>query len=437
MSVIKVLRDLNGLFNYSTDENPTSQQDYQKAVKNWVKTIVSLVDSNLWQPETEYVVGDTVKTPSLSKNTVLYCLEAGTTGAAEPDYTDMGIGDIITDGTVIWRVQTITSGLPVGFQYFQTNPNVPAGSLPLLGGEYSRTTYADLWAWVQTQSGYLLEESAWQAKAAANGGNVPFYSKGDGSTTFRVPALKCWVRGANSINEVGGYLAAGLPNITGGFGLRPVDGELNVTWEANNGAIKTTTKTGDRSSCVTKSSSYGPLMDVTIDASRSSAIYGKSSTVQPPSIVGLWCVKAYGTVTNVGSTDVANISTGLTQAETRISTAETRISALENKEVEQVTTKSTNYIRYESGLQICWGYVSVNVNTATNTTPFAYRGTVTITFPVAFNSTPFGVSNVDDGAPWWTTTARSITSTTMQVEASGNTSSATKGVYWFAVGNWK
>ena len=64
MSVIKVLRDLNGLFNYSTDENPTSQQDYQKAVKNWVKTIVSLVDSNLWQPETEYVVGDTVKTPS-------------------------------------------------------------------------------------------------------------------------------------------------------------------------------------------------------------------------------------------------------------------------------------------------------------------------------------------------------------------------------------
>ena len=154
----------------------------------------------------------------------------------------MGIGDIITDGTVIWRVQTITSGLPVGFQYFQTNPNVPAGSLPLLGGEYSRTTYADLWAWVQTQSGYLLEESAWQAKAAANGGNVPFYSKGDGSTTFRVPALKCWVRGANSINEVGGYLAAGLPNITGGFGLRPVDGELNVTWEANNGAIKTTRK---------------------------------------------------------------------------------------------------------------------------------------------------------------------------------------------------
>lgn len=210
------------------------------------------------------------------------------------------------------------AGLPVGFQYFQTNPNVPAGSLPLLGGEYSRTTYADLWAWVQTQSGYLLEESAWQAKAAANGGNVPFYSKGDGSTTFRVPALKCWVRGANSINEVGGYLAAGLPNITGRATFISSDGVDNTEYPdigalywgnyAYTGQVQMTSGTGKR--------------DLSIDASRSNSIYGNSTTVQPKSIVGMWLVKAYGTVTNVGSTDVANISTGLTQAETRISALE-------------------------------------------------------------------------------------------------------------------
>ena len=104
-------------------------------------------------------------------------------------------------------------GLPVGHEFFTTNPNIPAGCIPLLGGEYSRTAYADLWAWVQTQQGYLIEESAWQAKAATNGGNVPFYSKGDGTTTFRVPSLKCWVKGANGIEEVGSYLSAGLPNI--------------------------------------------------------------------------------------------------------------------------------------------------------------------------------------------------------------------------------
>lgn len=205
-------------------------------------------------------------------------------------------------------------GLPVGHEFFTTNPNIPAGCIPLLGGEYSRTAYADLWAWVQTQQGYLLEESAWQAKATANGGNVPFYSKGDGSTTFRVPALKCWVRGADSISEVGGYLAAGLPNITGSFGKTQTISNDSF----GDGAFKSVYEkmVGDASAGQTK------LYSFTFEASFSNPIYGSSDTVQPPSIVGLWCVKAYGTVTNVGSTDVANISTGLTQAETRISALE-------------------------------------------------------------------------------------------------------------------
>ena len=32
----------------------------------------------------------------------------------------------------------------------------------------------------------------------------------------------------------------------------------------------------------------------------------------------MWLVKAYGTVTNVGSTDVSNIAQGLTELETRV-----------------------------------------------------------------------------------------------------------------------
>lgn len=204
-------------------------------------------------------------------------------------------------------------GLPIGHEFFTTNPNIPAGCIPLLGGEYSRTTYADLWAWVQTQNGYLIEESAWQTKAAANGGNVPFYSKGDGTTTFRVPALKCWVRGAGSISEVGGYLAAGLPNIEGEAGSKiSAKEELSCT-----GALyQSLVSVGGEANGNYKYVSLG------LDASLSNPIYGASDTVQPPSIVGLWVVKAYGVVTNVGSTDVANISTGLTEAETRISALE-------------------------------------------------------------------------------------------------------------------
>lgn len=213
------------------------------------------------------------------------------------------------DNTAKWAVRKFGgAGLPVGFEYLSMNPNIPAGSLPLLGGVYSRTLYKDLWAWVQEQTGYLIEESAWQEKSAANEGNVPFYSKGDGSTTFRVPSLKCWVKGANGIEEVGSYLQAGLPNITGKFGGATKEGTHSAS-----GAFSITYQSG--SGCAAGSGGGAIAWD--FDASRSNAIYGNSDTVQPKSIVGMWLVKAYGTVTNVGSTDVADIAQGLTELETR------------------------------------------------------------------------------------------------------------------------
>ena len=139
----------------------------------------------------------------------------------------------LTDNTAKWGVRKLTkfqenSGIPVGFEYFSTNPNIPAGSIPLFGGEYSREVYSDLWSWVQEQAGYLIEESEWQEKSRRNEGNVPFYSKGNGTTTFRVPSLNCWVKGANGIEEVGSYLSAGLPNITGDIRMRHMDGDANT-----------------------------------------------------------------------------------------------------------------------------------------------------------------------------------------------------------------
>ena len=152
---------------------------------------------------------------------------------------------------------------------------------------------------MQEQTGYLITEQAWQELYAAHGGNVPFYSDGDGSTTFRVPSLKCWVRGANgTVSEVGSYLEAGLPNITGGISFRPIKYENVLSYS---GAFSNTKGQGrDNAAAETSNMKQD---NVSFDASRSSAIYGKSSTVQPQSIVGLWLVKAYGTVIETGSID--------------------------------------------------------------------------------------------------------------------------------------
>lgn len=185
--------------------------------------------------------------------------------------------------------------LPVGYEYFTFNPSIPQGSLPLFGGEYSRDTYSDLWAWVQTQTGYLKTEAEWQTLSASNNGNVPYYSSGDGSTTFRVPSLKCWVRGANgTVSEVGSYLAAGLPNITGrGWFMR---GITLTDWQGSFVPVN-----GSNFGTTTGSNIAGS--SVSFDASLSNSIYGNSATVQPPSIVGMWLVKAYGVIVDTGTID--------------------------------------------------------------------------------------------------------------------------------------
>lgn len=109
MAVIKFIRDIAQYFKYPSDENPTTQQDYQNAVKNWVATETSLVDAILWQPTTEYSAGNLVKTPSIPSQYALVCTEGGLSGATEPDYTGVNLGDTVTDGTVTWLIDRIAT----------------------------------------------------------------------------------------------------------------------------------------------------------------------------------------------------------------------------------------------------------------------------------------------------------------------------------------
>lgn len=267
----------------------------------------------------------------------------------------------------------VVAGVPIGFEYISFNPNIPTGSIPLLGGTFSRTAYKDLWAWVQTQTNYLISESAWQAKATANEGNVPFYSTGDGSTTFRVPSLSCWVKGANGIEEVGSYLEAGLPNITGtASSFRAMNGYAHeysgALYDAGGGAKS------DNANAGTYNSNFG------IDASLSNPIYGNSDTVQPPSIVGMYLVKAFGTVSNVGNQDIADISAGLTRVENKMDEYTDNVAYIDSFIVETWRSDdgSSWYREYSDGWLEQGGI-----------TPDATSGT--ITFPKAFTSDPLSI----------------------------------------------
>lgn len=64
---------------------------------------------NTLQRDTEYAVGDVLYTSELHAKFFLKCTTAGTTDATAPDFTGVGSGDTVTDGTAEFTVQTILS----------------------------------------------------------------------------------------------------------------------------------------------------------------------------------------------------------------------------------------------------------------------------------------------------------------------------------------
>lgn len=126
------------------------------------------------------------------------------------------------------------------------NPVLADNEIWLEGAEVSRTTYATLFQIYGTT-----------------------YGAGDGETTFNLPDCRGRVFwGAEDF----GYLQPGLPNLYGWFQVGAefcsADGVLFTRWNA-----------GSRN---TQSSASGSRFD--LNASRYNSIYGRSSTVQPPSI---------------------------------------------------------------------------------------------------------------------------------------------------------
>jgi hypothetical protein len=223
----------------------------------------------------------------------------------------------VTDNTAQWNMMKLAeTGIPLGFEYFSINPNVPLGSLPLIGGTYSRTLYKDLWDWVQTQTGYLKTEAEWTILFNRNNGNVPFYSSGDGSTTFRVPSLKCWVKSGSSISEVGSYLEAQYPRIehyhafgynSGNNSGRFIATNKTKTYNLpNNVGFRDWNGSGSGGGY---SSDADYAAKANMVTSLSVEVQGNSDTVQPPSIVGLWLVKAFSAISNVGNKDLQSVIT--------------------------------------------------------------------------------------------------------------------------------
>lgn len=152
------------------------------------------------------------------------------------------------------------AGTPTGALMPFAGKVIPEGYLLCNGAEVSRTTYANLFSVIGT-----------------------LWGSGDGSTTFNLPDFNDrFIEGTTDTANVGNYIPAGLPNITGWFELGQ-----NAATPRVNGVFSLGSNLGGRA--------MGTQIDsrqIKIDASLASSIYSDiTTTVQTASNQNLIIIK--------------------------------------------------------------------------------------------------------------------------------------------------
>ena len=155
------------------------------------------------------------------------------------------------------RIDNKDDGLPPGSMVPFAGTNVPKGYLLCNGAAVSRTTYAKLFAAIGTKWGV-----------------------GDGSTTFNLPnSHRRFMEGTTSAGEVGQYVNAGLPNITGTYEADYLSWAYDQISKPTSGAFYA--YKSSRGAACTGGASVPA--GIGFRANSSHSLFGQSSTIQPMS----------------------------------------------------------------------------------------------------------------------------------------------------------
>ena len=104
-----------------------------------------------------------------------------------------------------------------------------------------------------------------------------------GGGTWKNIAQDRVLMGASDMHPAGTTVEAGLPNITGNIIFRPIESEYDITATYGpEGAFSQTVDAKEKYVSFASGKQIIGAANVALDASRSSPIYGNSTTVQPP-----------------------------------------------------------------------------------------------------------------------------------------------------------
>ena len=325
----------------------------------------------------------------------------------------LSVNDITPDDSGNVKV----GALPLGHLFawpFQTPPD---GAIQCNGSTYNRALYKDFFAYAASK-GWVKTETEWQSIASANGGYCPYYSQGDGSTTFRTPKFAPFMQVAIASANVGKYHQAGLPNITGYWNTR--------------GPEILTNATGGALSIESTSDNFGyghskgvPSPKLKIDASRSSSLYGRSTTVQPESHEWMICVVVAGQATNLGSVDVSNVMSAVAQVQADVESIQANMPPRSSVYVKKVWKSDTEWCRIFSDGWIEQG----GILKADSGTVSFYKGFSTTDY--TFLHTP----NLSDmSGQWFAWKVSSKTTASIKIGMVGGASTAPSSICWVAYG---
>ena len=234
-------------------------------------SIVTLISDSgiaILQRSRAYQVGDIAYHKSLPSWARLECVKAGTTAATLPTQIEQMVqngGVILTDGMVVWIIDDLRDGTPVGA--VRGPLYLPAGYVKCNGATVQRADYPRLVALAN-------KHNLWTDDVTANAG---LFGRGDNVATMVLPN---WTDRMVQLagDGAGASVAPGLPNISGWLWA----GHNRGFVKGENNAFSTIIEDHNNISYI--QGNWGGHNKWTFNAKESNPVYGRGKTVQPPAI---------------------------------------------------------------------------------------------------------------------------------------------------------
>ncbi len=240
-------------------------------------------------------------------------------------------------------------GLPLGAVYFSSSSNADdnPGALPLWSGEYytnASTLYPAFYSWVKSHTELCKTKTEYDA-AISTYGECPYYVVDEVSGSLRLPKLVNYLKMANDTDGIT-QAQAGLPNITGTF---PAVYEYDGNWNnvSPTGAFYYDSQSGPENAGTSAES--GDNRRFAMDASRFSAVYGRSTTVTPAhTTVFPWVVvtasDAEGSATAAAQSADAAATSAVNASNSAEAAAQSAQAAASSASLADIQNKITNCI---------------------------------------------------------------------------------------------